>query len=224
MFERFTEEARQAVVLSQDEARTLGHNWIGTEHLLLGLLREGDSAAAQVLAALGITLEGARENVVRVVGEAIAEPVAGMIPFTPRAKKVLELSLREALSAGDNFIDTEHLLLGLIRENKGLAATILVELGSDAETIRQEIFRNASGQARVRRRRGGRGAPEPGAAPSPVRWQYRVERPELPDGLTAEWLNTLGADGWELVAFGPASELVFKRRLLGTPEPPTPDS
>jgi ATP-dependent Clp protease ATP-binding subunit ClpC len=214
MFERFTEDARHVVVLAQDEARALGHNWIGTEHLLLGLLRQGDGIGGQVLAALEITLEDARESVVRVIGEPTGEPVKGQIPFTPRAKKVLELSLREALSLGDNFIDTEHLLLGLIRENEGLAATLLVELGSDAETIRNEIIRSLSGPSRLRRRRGET------ASPKPVRWEYRVERPASPDGLTAAWLDAIGAGGWELVGFGPGGgDVVFKRRRLGAPEP-----
>ncbi len=214
MFERFTDGARQVVVLAQDEARTLGNDSIGTEHLLLGLLREENGVAAQVLAALGITLEDARTNAARVVGGTPGKPVTGQIPFTPQAKKVLELALREALSLGDNFIATEHVLLGLIRANEGLAATLLVELGSDAESIRNEILRSLSGQGRSRRRGRGRGRPAwPMPEASPGRWEYRVERPDSPDGLTTDWLNALGADGWELVGFAPdGTSLVFKRR------------
>src|SRR6266508_4208248 len=120
MFERFTERARQAVVLAQDEARTLKHNYVGTEHILLGLLREEEGAGARVLESLGVRLEEVRAQVARIVGQG-DEVTNGQIPFTPRAKKVLELSLREALSLGHNYIGTEHLLLGVIRENEGVA-------------------------------------------------------------------------------------------------------
>jgi ATP-dependent Clp protease ATP-binding subunit ClpC len=145
VFERFTGRAKQVVVLAQDEARALGHNYIGTEHLLLGLLREEEGLAARVLGSLDITIEEVRAQVKRLVGQGDEEIVTGQIPFTPRAKKVLELALREALSLGHNYIGTEHVLLGVVRENKGVAARILGELGADAETIRDETIRMLSG-------------------------------------------------------------------------------
>src|SRR5829696_1095856 len=140
MFERFTERARQVVVLAQEEARTLKHNYIGTEHILLGLLREEEGLAARVLESLDITVERVRAQVVRIVGSG-EEVTSGQIPFTPRAKKVLELALREALSLGHNYIGTEHILLGLVRENEGVAARILLDFDADADKIRNEIIR-----------------------------------------------------------------------------------
>src|SRR5450756_3023485 len=147
MFERFTERARQVVVLAQEEARTLKHNYIGTEHSLLGPLREEEGLAARVLESLDITVERVRAQVVRIVGSG-EEVTSGQIPFTPRAKKVLELALREALSLGHNYIGTEHILLGLVRENEGVAARILLDFDADAEKIRNEIIRMLSGPGR----------------------------------------------------------------------------
>ena len=147
MFERFTERARQVVVLAQDEARALKHNYIGTEHILLGLLREEEGLAARVLESLDITVEEVRAQVARIVGQG-DEVTSGQIPFTPRAKKVLELALREALSLGHNYIGTEHILLGLVRENEGVAARILLDFDADAEKIRNEIIRMLSGPGR----------------------------------------------------------------------------
>src|SRR5213083_2942335 len=144
LFERFTERARQVVVLAQDEARALKHNYIGTEHILLGLLREEEGLAARVLESLDITVEEVRAQVARIVGQG-DEVTTGQIPFTPRAKKVLDLALREALSLGHNYIGTEHILLGLVRENEGVAARILLDLGADAEKVRDEIIRTLSG-------------------------------------------------------------------------------
>src|SRR6266545_912099 len=155
MFERFTERARQVVVLAQDEARTLKHNYIGTEHILLGLLREEEGLAARVLDTLDITVEEVRAQIARIVGQG-DEVTTGQIPFTPRAKKVLELALREALSLGHNYIGTEHILLGLVRENEGVAARILLDFDADAEKIRNEIIRMLSGPGR--RQQGGGGA------------------------------------------------------------------
>jgi ATP-dependent Clp protease ATP-binding subunit ClpC len=146
VFERFTERARQVVVLAQDEARALRHNYIGTEHILLGLLREEEGLAARVLGSLSITVEEVRLQVARIVGQG-DEVVSGQIPFTPRAKKVLELSLREALSLGHNYIGTEHVLLGLVRENQGVAARILLDFDADAEKIRNEVIGMMSGVA-----------------------------------------------------------------------------
>jgi ATP-dependent Clp protease ATP-binding subunit ClpC len=154
VFERFTERARQVVVLAQDEARALKHNYIGTEHILLGLLREEEGLAARVLESLDITVEEVRAQVARIVGQG-DEVTTGQIPFTPRAKKVLELALREALSLGHNYIGTEHILLGLVRENEGVAARILLDFDADAEKIRNEIIRMLSGPGR---RQSGSGA------------------------------------------------------------------
>jgi ATP-dependent Clp protease ATP-binding subunit ClpC len=147
VFERFTERARQVVVLAQDEARKLGHNYIGTEHILLGLLREEEGLAARVLETLGITLEPVRAEVARIIGRG-DEAASGQIPFTPRAKKVLELSLREARSLRHNYIGTEHVLLGLVRENEGVAAHILLDFGADAQKIRNEVIGMLSGPGR----------------------------------------------------------------------------
>jgi ATP-dependent Clp protease ATP-binding subunit ClpA len=138
------------VVLAQDEARTLRHNYIGTEHILLGLLREEEGYAAVVLASLDITVERVRTQIKRIVGSG-EEVTSGQIPFTPRAKKVLELALREALSLGDNYIDTEHILLGLARENDGVAVRVLLDFDADAERIRNEVIRVLSGPKAVRR-------------------------------------------------------------------------
>src|SRR5689334_17936244 len=157
LFERFTERARQVVVLAQDEARALKHNYIGTEHILLGLLREEEGLAARVLESLDITVEEVRAQVARIVGQG-DEVTTGQIPFTPRAKKVLELALREALSLGHNYIGTEHILLGLVRENEGVAARILLDFDADAEKIRNEIIRMLSGPGRRQQGAGG-GAP-----------------------------------------------------------------
>jgi ATP-dependent Clp protease ATP-binding subunit ClpC len=158
VFERFTERARQVVVLAQEEARTLKHNYIGTEHILLGLLREEEGLAARVLESLDITVERVRAQVVRIVGSG-EEVTSGQIPFTPRAKKVLELALREALSLGHNYIGTEHILLGLVRENEGVAARILLDFDADSEKIRNEVIRMLSGPG-GRRQGAGAGAGE----------------------------------------------------------------
>jgi hypothetical protein len=139
MFERFTDRARRVVVLAQEEARILNHNYIGTEHILLGLIHEGDGVAAQALESLGISLEAVRQQVEEIIGQG-QEPPSGHIPFTSRAKKVLELSLREALQLGHNYIGTEHILLGLIREGDGVAAQVLVKLGADLNRVRQRVI------------------------------------------------------------------------------------
>src|SRR5450759_4046772 len=133
MFERFTDRARQVVVLAQEEARMLNHNYIGTEHILLGLIHEGHGVAAQVLESLGITEDKVRQQVEQIIGRGQQAP-SGHIPFTPRAKKVLKLSLREALQLGHSYIGTEHILLGLIREGEGVAAQVLVNLGGALKT------------------------------------------------------------------------------------------
>jgi ATP-dependent Clp protease ATP-binding subunit ClpC len=187
MFERFTERARQVVVLAQDEARALKHDYIGTEHLLLGLLREEEGLAARVLETLGVELEEVRDQVARIVGQ--GEHVAtGQIPFTPRAKAVLELSLREALALGHNYIGTEHVLLGIARENDGMAVRVLREVGVDVASIRDELLRLLSGVGR-----------EQPAEPPPLRWEYGVRTLVGPTETWPEQLTAWRREGWELL-------------------------
>jgi len=149
LFERFTDRARRVVVLAQEEARLLNHNYIGTEHILLGLIHEGEGVAAKALESLGISLEAVRQQVEEIIGQGGSSP-SGHIPFTPRAKKVLELSLREALQLGHNYIGTEHILLGLIREGEGVAAQVLVKLGADLSRVRQQVIQLLSGYSSAR--------------------------------------------------------------------------
>src|SRR5512135_2835491 len=144
MFERFSDRARRVVVLAQEEARMLNHNYIGTEHILLGLIHEGEGVAAKALESLGISLDAVRQQVEEIIGQGQQAP-SGHIPFTPRAKKVLELSLREALQLGHNYIGTEHILLGLIREGEGVAAQVLLNLGADLEKVRSAVIQLLSG-------------------------------------------------------------------------------
>jgi ATP-dependent Clp protease ATP-binding subunit ClpC len=143
MFERFTDRARRVVVLAQEESRMLDHNYIGTEHILLGLVHEGEGVAAQALQSLDISLERVRQEVEAIVGMGQTAQ-HGHIPFTPRAKKVLELALREALQLGHNYIGTEHLLLGLIREGEGVAAQVLEKLGASLDRVRDEVIKIVS--------------------------------------------------------------------------------
>jgi ATP-dependent Clp protease ATP-binding subunit ClpA len=148
VFEQFTDRARRVIVLAQEEARLLNHNYIGTEHLLLGLGREGEGVAAKALELLGIRLEALRSQVEEIIGQGQQAP-SGHIPFTPRAKTVLELSLREALQLGHTYIGTEHILLGLIREGEGVAAQVLVKLGADLPRVRQQVLQVLSGHTGV---------------------------------------------------------------------------
>src|SRR6266516_1293420 len=153
MFERFTDRARRVMVLAQEEARMLNHNHIGTEHLLLGLIHEGEGVAAQALESLGVSLPA--------VGQ---QALAGRIPFTPRAKKVLELSRREALAMGHNYVGTEHILLGLLREGDGVAAQVLVRMGADLNRVRQQVILILSGHQDKDEPKGGRAARRAGKA------------------------------------------------------------
>ena len=146
MFERFTDRARRVVVLAQEEARLLDHNYIGTEHLLLGLIDEGEGVACRTLESLGVDADRIRNEVVRIVGRG-PEPTVGHVPFTPQAKKILELALREALQMGHNYIGTEHILLGLIRVEGGVSAEVLEQLGVDADRVRQTVVQLLSGDA-----------------------------------------------------------------------------
>src|SRR4051794_1561504 len=208
MFERFTDRARHSVVLAQEEARRLGHTYIGTEHLLLGLIREADGLAAQALTSLGIGLENVRAEVVEIIGEG-SDPPTGHIPFTPRSKKVLELSLREALQLGDNFIGTEHILLGLVREGEGVAAQVLVARGADLDRVRATVMSTLSGWS------GGRDAPRERTAgaevaiadaqllagSSPLGTQHLLEAlARSDDTMAAKALAALGIDPDKLAA------------------------
>ncbi|MDP8960095.1 MAG: AAA family ATPase, partial [Actinomycetota bacterium] len=159
MFERFTDRARRVVVLAQEEARMLNHNYIGTEHILLGLIHEGEGVAAKALESMNISLQAVREQVQEIIGRGQTAP-SGHIPFTPRAKKVLELSLREALQLGHNYIGTEHILLGLIREGEGVAAQVLQKLGADLNRVRQQVIQLLSGYASGEKAGAGAGAGE----------------------------------------------------------------
>jgi hypothetical protein len=195
VFERFTERARQAVVLAQEEARALRHNYIGTEHILLGLLREEEGLAARALVSLDITVERVRAQVVRIVGSG-EEVTSGQIPFTPRAKKVLELALREALGLGHDYIGTEHILLGLVRENEGVAARILLDFDADSETIRREVTGMVS------------------TGPLAVAAQ-------LAQKLDRGWFDFSQADAFDLAArLAPlSSRIIFEVRRRGGAEP-----
>jgi ATP-dependent Clp protease ATP-binding subunit ClpC len=144
VFERFTDRARRVVVLAQEEARLLDHNYIGTEHILLGLLREADGVAARALESMGISLEVVRAQVEEIIGRGASAP-AGHIPFTPRAKKVLELTLREALQLGHDYLGTEHILLGLVREGEGVAAQVLIKLGAELRAVRRRVVQLVAG-------------------------------------------------------------------------------
>jgi ATP-dependent Clp protease ATP-binding subunit ClpA len=155
MFERFTDRARQVMVLAQEEARMLNHNYIGTEHLLLGLIHEGGGVAARALESLGVSLQAVRQQVEEIIGHG-QYGTAGRIPFTPRAKKVLELSRREALAMGHNYVGTEHILLGLLREGDGVAAKVLVRMGADLSRVRQQVIQLLSGHQATDEPKGGR--------------------------------------------------------------------
>jgi ATP-dependent Clp protease ATP-binding subunit ClpA len=171
MFERFTDSSRAVLTVAQEEARLLNHDFIGTEHLLLGLLHQGDSIGGQALASLGVELEPARHEVTVIVGTGSKVP-KGSPPFTPRAKKVLELSLREALQLGHKYIGTEHILLGLTREGKGAAVQVLVNLGVNLEAVRQEVI----GLIQNRPERGGIETPVDAFARRPTMRTVRVHR------------------------------------------------
>ena len=165
MFERFTDRARRVVVLAQEEARMLNHNYIGTEHILLGLIHEDEGVAAKALESLGISLDAVRQQVEEIIGRGQQAP-SGHIPFTPRAKRVLELSLRESLQLGHNYIGTEHILLGLIREGEGVGAQVLVRLGADLNRVRQQVIQLLHGyQPRAERSSLGESEAEEEASP-----------------------------------------------------------
>ena len=197
MFQRFTESAREVIVLSQEESRALAHDYIGTEHILLGLLRQEDGIPAEVLGSFDITFAGARGQVERMVGRGDATGDADQVPFTPRAKKILDLALHEALALGHDSVEPEHILLGLGQEREGVGFSILRHFGADAETIRDRVL----------------AAVEPAARG--LAWEYRLERTADIDALSTDSLNELGADGWELAGVVPSASavvLLFKRQ------------
>jgi ATP-dependent Clp protease ATP-binding subunit ClpA len=177
MFQRFTDRARRVVVLAQEEARMLNHNYIGTEHILLGLIHEGEGVAAKALESLGISLEAVRQQVEEVIGQGQHAP-SGHIPFTPRAKKVLELTSREASQLGHSYIGTEHILLGLIREGEGVAAQVLVKLGADLNRVRQQVIRLLHGY-RGTEPPAAPGGPRRGRAPSDVLARVNAIEPRV---------------------------------------------
>jgi ATP-dependent Clp protease ATP-binding subunit ClpA len=187
MFERFTDRARRVVVLAQEEARMLEHNYIGTEHLLLALIHEGEGVAAKALRALDVDLDTLRREVEALVGRG-QQPALGHIPFTPQAKKVLELSLRESVRLGHDYIGTEHLLLGLVREGDGPAAQVLAQRGIELNTVRQEVIRLLHGYEVREGRRGRR-----------VAWA-RPGRPGGEGGTLEEILHQLRLLGTRLAA------------------------
>ncbi|MEY2417081.1 MAG: hypothetical protein QOH53_2415 [Ilumatobacteraceae bacterium] len=209
MFERFTDRARQTVVLAQEEARQLGHSYIGTEHLLLGLLREGEGVAAQAIGRMGISLADVRSDVVRIIGDSSGSP-SGHIPFTARSKKVLELSLREAMQLGHNYIGTEHILLGLVREGEGVAAQVLVARGVDLKRVRATVIdelRNVTSGSRAsgpRRTPGGEEAlsnAQQLAGSSAVGSHHLLEAlARSEDSLASKVLLSLGVDADTLAA------------------------
>jgi hypothetical protein len=210
MFERFTDRARRVVVLAQEETRMLNHHYIGTEHILLGLIRDGEGVAARALESLGISLQAVRQQVEKIIGQGQQAP-SGHIPFTPRAKKVLELSLRESRQLGHGYIGTEHILLGLIREGEGVAAQVLVRLGADLNRVRQQVIQ-LPGQRGTEPAAGGMGPPgSAGRAtdlPSPLPRVHR-ERPKPP---TRQFPDDSGPAG---VIPGHASvDLTFERSRL----------
>jgi len=188
-FTRFTEPARTAVVRAEEEARALKHNYVGTEHLLLGVAGMSDDVGAKALELLGIQPAAVRAEVVRAIGEGDEQPGA-QVPFTPRAKKVLELSLREALALGNDYIGTEHILLGLAAEEEGVAARILRERGAGADAIRAAVLQLLSSRV----------VADPEAELDPREWEYRAEALTGSAESWTEQMNALAADGWELFA------------------------
>lgn len=186
MFERFTELARRALVLAQEEARLLDHNFIGTEHILLGLLHEGEGIAADALGSLGVSLDAAREKVADTIGPSGLAP-AGSPPFTPRAKKVLELSLREALQLRHDYIGPEHLLLGVVREGEGVAAQALVSLGVDLNRVRERVLELVGVETTTETaKEAARGEPSGPGSGSPVAGQRPLIRPSRREGAAAD--------------------------------------
>jgi ATP-dependent Clp protease ATP-binding subunit ClpC len=205
MFERFTDRARRVVVLAQEEARMLGHNYVGPEHVLLGLIHEGHGVAARALTELGVGLDEVRQQVEELIGQGDEAP-SGHIPFTPQAKRVLELSLREALQLGHNYIGTEHILLGILREGENMAARVLVQMGADLNRVRLEVIRLLAPRAEAEAMSLGESPPPPGeirTARGATRYAARY------DVLLTELRNSLASI---------ADRLTTIERHLGLPE------
>jgi hypothetical protein len=229
MFERFTDRARRVVVLAQEEARLLNHNYIGTEHLLLGMVHEGEGVAAEALEQVGVSLDRVRSEVEQIIGRGVGQPDPGAhIPFTPRAKKVLELSLREALQLGHNYIGTEHILLGLIREGDGVAAQVLTKLGADLSRVRQQvigILTARGAQSETRAPTGGAAPPigarhartEGARLPKLVRVVPIAREVELPEGRRLVLLSLEIWSDWVDLRFSIASSEGERRAMLKTP-------
>ncbi len=205
MFERFTDRARRVVVLAQEEARLLNHSYIGTEHILLGLIHEGEGVAAKAMESLGISLEAVRSQVEEIIGQGGSSP-SGHIPFTPRAKKVLELSLREALQLGHNYIGTEHILLGLIREGEGVAAQVLVKLGADLSRVRQQVIQLLSGY------QGGQG--KPGEAQPTATGAGALGKDEAGDKGSSQILDQFGRNLTQLAREKKLDPVIGRTREL----------
>ncbi len=205
MFERFTDRARRVVVLAQEEARLLNHSYIGTEHILLGLIHEGEGVAAKAMESLGISLEAVRSQVEEIIGQGGSSP-SGHIPFTPRAKKVLELSLREALQLGHNYIGTEHILLGLIREGEGVAAQVLVKLGADLSRVRQQVIQLLSGY------QGGQG--KPGEAQTSAAGPGAAGKEEAADKGNSQILDQFGRNLTQLAREKKLDPVIGRSREL----------
>ncbi len=213
MFERFTDRSRHVLVLAQEEARLLNHDFIGTEHILLGIIREGDGIGARALQSLGIYFEAARQRVVETIGMAGSAP-SGSPPFTPRAKKTLELSLREALQMNHNYIGTEHLLLGLVREGDGVAVSVLTTLGADPARVRQEVIRLISGAGDPRGVVSAHGQDMPDTASATSPWEPCCPRCRRPVSETARFrtIKVLSDNEDE----DPLSVTIVYCRLCGT--------
>ena len=192
MFERFTERARKVVVHAQEEAQRFGHNYVGTEHLLLGLLYEDEGVAARALASLNVTLRGAREQLESIVGYG-EEGTDAQVPFTPRSKKVLELALREALQLGHNYIGTEHILLGLVSENEGVASQMLSGMGVEADEVRRELVRMLPGEPGRRLESAGRDLGSPESARNQLLFRGKATSLRI-GGRTGDQAQTLLVD------------------------------
>ena len=206
---RLTERAREVMALAQEEARYLHHGYIGTEHILLGLMHDEAGLAARVLSALELTIEDTRTKIVAVVGEGEGE-VEGTLPLTPRSKSVLDLAMREALSLGRNYVDGEHMLLALVRVNEGVAARVLLDFDVDSATVRERVIKLLSSP----RPRPSNGSPSAGNRRDGQTWEYRIEVWEGADLRNhIDQLNELGLDGWQLATALP--ELPAERKFSG---------
>jgi ATP-dependent Clp protease ATP-binding subunit ClpA len=215
MFERFTDRARKVVVLAQEEARMLDHNYVGPEHVLLGLIHEGQGVAAQALTELGISLEAVRQQVEELIGRG-EQAQSGHIPFSPRAKRVLELSLREALQLGHNYIGTEHILLGILREGENVGAQVLVRMGTDLNRVRLQVIKLVAPEAEAEAISLGEGGPPP----REVRMARRAASYDL---LVTEVRNSLASITERLTAIERHLGMPVRAEDSGEPSGDKPD-